>query len=373
MATKTLYEHQDDTVQDVVQSTDDVLIEKPTGSGKTIEATAIASLSVSAGKRVVVATTQEHVEDAFTKRDYDVLFRPSGEAIPCPSNLIRAARDGAEGSVQEIEAYLAAAEFPGYALACTHAAICRVDPLANVPYPLLGALLVVDESHHAPAVRLSQVVRRWKAAGGRVVFLTATGFRSDGDPVLLDQMRVIRRTLAQHMEEGFAPGKVGHEIVAVRAERVSVAEFAGEEVPPEHLQDRLVSEMVAAWTKHRPKTVIRVPILKGGSGGMVEKVVAAFRAEGARVLDVSGQLPADKARFLGALPTERAASHYDSSKFDVLVGVQRVTEGMDWPLCSTVYVVGLPQSLVTVTQLLGGRPGTSGSSAATRRPRPGGR
>ena len=36
-----------------------------------------------------------------------------------------------------------------------------------------------------------------------------------------------------------------------------------------------------------------------------------------------------------------------------MVGIQRVMEGTDWPVCSAVYCVGMPGSLNTVVQLLG--------------------
>ena len=37
----------------------------------------------------------------------------------------------------------------------------------------------------------------------------------------------------------------------------------------------------------------------------------------------------------------------------MVVGIQRVMEGTDWPVCSAVYCVGMPGSLNTVVQLLG--------------------
>src|SRR5205823_2918372 len=42
-----------------------------------------------------------------------------------------------------------------------------------------------------------------------------------------------------------------------------------------------------------------------------------------------------------------------TSAFDVMVGIQRVLEGTDWPVCSAVYCVGMPGSLNTVVQFLG--------------------
>jgi superfamily II DNA or RNA helicase len=44
---------------------------------------------------------------------------------------------------------------------------------------------------------------------------------------------------------------------------------------------------------------------------------------------------------------------FAESKYDVVVGIQRVLEGTDWPVCSAAYCVGMPGSLNTVVQFLG--------------------
>jgi len=57
----------------------------------------------------------------------------------------------------------------------------------------------------------------------------------------------------------------------------------------------------------------------------------------------------DKERFLTALGAEKTRSHAES-QYDVVVGIQRVMEGTDWPVCAAVYCVGMPGSLNTVVQ-----------------------
>src|SRR6202011_1504641 len=78
----------------------------------------------------------------------------------------------------------------------------------------------------------------------------------------------------------------------------------------------------------------------------------ALSAQGARILGATGTGAADKQRFLSALEAERSRT-YATSGFDVMVGIQRVLEGTDWPVCSAVYCVGMPGSLNTVVQFLG--------------------
>src|SRR5213076_1500373 len=96
-----------------------------------------------------------------------------------------------------------------------------------------------------------------------------------------------------------------------------------------------------------------VPPMRGGrSGELVTRLVQALSAQGARVLDATGTGTVDKQRFLIGLEAEKNRTHATSA-FDVMVGIQRVMEGTDWPVCSTVYCVGMPGSLNTVVQLLG--------------------
>src|SRR5207302_832208 len=78
----------------------------------------------------------------------------------------------------------------------------------------------------------------------------------------------------------------------------------------------------------------------------------ALTWHGARVLDATGIAGSDKDRFLTALEAEKNRTHA-ASAFDVMVGIQRVLEGTDWPVCSAVYCVGMPRSLNTVVQFLG--------------------
>lgn len=342
----------------------DALIDYPTGSGKTVMIVGAASRLLAKGSRVLIATPQQHIEEAFSDRPYSALADAAGRTDQCPAEMIEAARDASGGSVRAVVAYLKAAP-AGRALVCTHAALTRLlDPaLADtMPADLTDSYLVVDEAHRIGAPALGQVAEAWRRLGGIVVEFTASAFRADGDPVVLKAHPVhgrepllVRRTLAQHMEEGEAPAGVETEVRAIKVDAVvTVDETTGEAAPPEAVQDAIVADLVKTWRADgRPKSVVRVPVMTGGSGGMVRKVVDAMTAAGARVLDVSGGTKADKDRFLSALPAERRLPHHADSKYDVLVGVQRVTEGLDWPLCSTVYVVGLPASLVLVTQLLG--------------------
>src|SRR6202171_5428999 len=236
--------------------------------------------------------------------------------------------------------------------ACTHAAVNQLTP-DKLPADLCGRALFIDEAHHASADGLAQLVTLWRERGGQLFFFTATPYRGDGRPVKLEGMRSFRRSLAEHMAEGFAPRRLESEIVALGrpGDAITPGQFTGEKAPPDWAE--VVNNILLRWTDDgRPKAIVRVPPMRGGSAGRVAVLIRALQAQGARVLDATGTAADEQQRFLDELKAEKNRD-FSSSEYDVVVGIQRVMEGTDWPVCSAVYCVGMPGSLNTVVQLLG--------------------
>jgi hypothetical protein len=360
-ARKSLRPYQARLIADVCRSSGPVLVEQPTGSGKTMQIVTLVAMQL--GQRfshAVIAAPQQQIEHAFVHPDYRLVAFPTcrGVAAPdieVPEGLILGARTSKQlNSASRLIAYLRHHGPKDHAIACTHAALKRLH-LERVPDDLSGKALFLDEAHHASADGLSEIVSLWRERGGQLYFFTATPYRGDGRPVALDGMRLYRRSLAEHMAEGFAPRHLESEIVALghRGDRITAAQFTGEEAPPASYFDELIAAVCRRWTDDgRPKAIVRVPPMRGGSGGLVARLIHALASQGARVLDATGTGAEDKRRFLDALEVEKARSHAES-QCDVIVGIQRVMEGTDWPVCAAVYCVGMPGSLNTVVQLLG--------------------
>jgi Type III restriction enzyme, res subunit len=356
---KTLRPYQARLITDVCRSDGHVLVEQPTGSGKTMQVVTLVAMQL--GRRfshAVIAAPQQQIEEGFTDLDYRYVGFPAcqGAAAPdieVPEHFVWGARNSKQlSSTKRLIAYLRQPGPCDHALACTHAALNCLDP-EKLPADLSGKALFIDEAHHASADGLSELVTLWRDRGGRLYFFTATPYRGDGRPVALEDMRLYRRSLAEHMAEGFAPRHLESEIVALgrRGDKVSAGQFTGEEAPPDW--NEVVHGVCRRWTEEgRPKTIVRVPPMRGGSAGRVAVLIRALQSQGARVLDATGTGVEDKKRFLAALKAEKNRSHAES-RFDVVVGIQRVMEGTDWPVCSAVYCVGMPGSLNTVVQLLG--------------------
>src|SRR5882672_11713568 len=98
-ATKKLRPYQVRLVTDVCRATENVLVEQPTGSGKTVEIVTLVAMHL--GRRfshAVISAPQEQIEQGFVKRDYQVIAYPDthGVAVPSiqvPKGLIKGARE----------------------------------------------------------------------------------------------------------------------------------------------------------------------------------------------------------------------------------------------------------------------------------------
>jgi hypothetical protein len=360
LSSKTLRPYQARLLADVCRATCDVLVEQPTGSGKTMQIVTLVAMQL--GQRfthAIISAPQEQIEHGFVHRDYERVewSRHAGVAVPAvevPEEIILASRKSYLGSVRQIRSYL---RLPGsleYALACTHAALNHLTT-EDLPDDLSGKALFIDEAHHASANGLSQLVSVWRKRRGQLFFFTATPYRGDGRAVALPGMRLLRRSLAEHMAEGFAPGHLDSEIVALGnpGDSITAGQFTGEDAPPASYFDGLVQAICRKWVDDgKPKAIVRVPPMRGGSQGLVSRLIHALSGNGARVHNATGTGAADKQRFLAALSSEKNRTFADSN-FDIIVGIQRVMEGTDWPVCSAVYCVGMLGSLNTVVQLLG--------------------
>src|SRR5712671_3574402 len=97
-STKKLRPYQVRLVTDVCRATEDVLVEQPTGSGKTMQIVTLVAMHL--GERfshALIAAPQEQIEHGFVHRDYRRVDWPHSEgvAVPgieVPEDVIHAAR-----------------------------------------------------------------------------------------------------------------------------------------------------------------------------------------------------------------------------------------------------------------------------------------
>ena len=125
---KTLRPYQARLVTDVCRATGDVLVEQPTGSGKTMQIVTLVAMQLGRHfTHAVIAAPQEQIEQGFVHRDYQRVdwSQHAGVALPSvevPEELILASRKSDLGSVKQIRSYLRLSGPLEHVLACTHAA-----------------------------------------------------------------------------------------------------------------------------------------------------------------------------------------------------------------------------------------------------------
>src|SRR4051794_19192039 len=84
--TKKLRPYQVKLVTDVCRATDDVLVEQPTGSGKTVQIVTLVAMYL--GRRfthAVISAPQEQIEQGFVKRDYHAIAFPDHQGVAVPA------------------------------------------------------------------------------------------------------------------------------------------------------------------------------------------------------------------------------------------------------------------------------------------------
>ncbi|WP_339908977.1 DEAD/DEAH box helicase [Symmachiella dynata] len=356
MTSRTLRPYQRNVINEICNCDEHLLIQQPTGSGKTlILGAASVSMLDSSITHAIIACPQVQIERGFVGLAGRVdtgsgLVDFSGDKI---CTLPKRAKAGAVLSYINSNA-------PGYVIATTHQTLGSLSS-GSLPDELHGKVLFVDEAHHAAenVTRLGDLVRAWHQRGGRVIYATATDFRTDSAPVTIPGMRTVRRSLAEHMQDPdgpYAPERIESEIVSVDlADRKPTAkEVHGNELFDERHQRLLIEHMVHKWlADDKPKTIIKIPIINAGTRCIVKGLVAAFQKAGARVQDATGTTSADQRRFHSFLEQQREEGKRFDDAHDVVIGIQRVIEGTDWPWCSDVFVVGMPSSLQQIIQLLG--------------------
>src|SRR6266566_5318229 len=84
--TKQLRDYQVKLVTDVCRASEDVLVEQPTGSGKTVQIVTLVAMHL--GQRfthAVISAPQEQIEQGFVKRDYHSITFPERAGVACPA------------------------------------------------------------------------------------------------------------------------------------------------------------------------------------------------------------------------------------------------------------------------------------------------
>ncbi len=365
--TRVLRDYQDDAakfcISEIMDGQDLVVLAMPTGSGKTLTTQYTLAKLRHHFPGAVIATPFIAIEEGFRPTHLMNVFRPMEPGVASdsccvidPTWFMEDLRETGDKRGHFDTALSGSSSRPF--LPTTHSQLTSWD-IEALPEDLCERILVIDEAHHLmfdkegrPLNELSVFLKAWMDRMGTAILLTATPYRTDGAQVYLNYARVYTRTLAEHMNSGWAPRNLRVESHILTSTAESTEEMSGN-VLPKDLGSSLV-EIATRWVADgQQKAIINVPSKGSAEFADALKEVLEQLSPGVRVLNAVGDTPSIKETLNAALEQERAVTRYEDSQVDVIIACRRFDEGVDWPLCSQVYICNIPASMRLIVQRLG--------------------
>jgi Rad3-related DNA helicase len=98
MPLKVLRPYQADLIDEVLRTPGHILVQAPTGSGKTLQIIALCHLLKDDYDRILIAAPQQQIEEGFTSEAGSVTYPYDARAVPLPE--IKASRESSLRSRQ---------------------------------------------------------------------------------------------------------------------------------------------------------------------------------------------------------------------------------------------------------------------------------
>lgn len=302
--------YQEDMIADVRQamrSHHSVLLQAPTGAGKTAITVYMMGRAAAQGKRAYFLVHQNELLSQTSK----ALWRQKLEHGMIASGKARSTMLAQVASVQTL--------------------IRRMD-LYKEP-----DLIIIDEAHRAAAKTYQEILKRWPNA--RVIGLTATPQRTDGKPLdLMFDDLVMGPSIAQLTEAGylcdyelFAPPNA----IDLSGIKTSMGDYAKDQLEAAVDKPTITGDAVAHYLKHArgKRCVVMCVSIKHA-----EHVIDQYKAAGVLAEHIDGTMT----------EAQRTAAlwRFAVGECRVLANVQLMIEGVDIPAIECVQWLRPTKSLV---------------------------
>lgn len=337
------------------------LLSSPTGSGKSVMVQALISYLIQGGviTHALVAAPQIQIEQGFLfgrdakgrviKGSQRRIRSYKGDLTLHPSKWV-----AKRHNTKRIRTFLSHPPRGKQAVVVvtTHKALTDARKRRDLlPASLTNRLLVVDEAHRAGVKNLmGPLITEWLDRGGRVLYVTATPFRTSGDSIIPETACQMVRTMAEHADGVHAPAHLHVEALPLSLEAKSSSEYNGDTLAQGD-RDLAATEVGDLWIRDgKPKAVIIVPAKD--SDEWSSHLARTLTEKGARVYNAVGA-DKDPGALTELLQQERSVSNYSDSVVDVILACRRFDEGTDWPLCSHVYNIQIPGAFLLILQRWG--------------------
>lgn len=284
-----------------------VLLQAPTGAGKTAITVFMMGRAAQQGKRAYFLVHQNELLSQTSK----ALWRQQLEHGMIASGKQRSTMNAQVASVQTL--------------------IRRID---KYPEP---DLLIIDEAHRGAAKTYQAITERWPNA--RVIGLTATPQRTDGKPldVLFDTI-VMGPTIRQLMDAGYL---CDYELYAppsaldLSSVKTSMGDYAKDDLEAAVDKPSIIGDAVNHWLTHArgKRCVVMCVTIKHS-----QHVVEQYKAAGVPAEAIDGSMT--------DVQRQAALDRFARGETLVLSNVQLMIEGVDVPAIEVVQWLRPTKSLV---------------------------
>ena len=211
-------------------------------------------------------------------------------------------------------------------------------------------VILVDEVHHSPSKTYKAVLDDLGVLSpdpARPVFacgFTATASRADGGLGEIWDEAVFEKSLTWAIKQGYLVAPRGLTVVLPDMDLTKVAVRAGDYAPGEleHVMQASVDTTVAAMITHAAG---RASIVFAAGVDHAEALAAALTANGIRAAAVTGAMSSRE--------RQKVYADFTEARSDVMVTVQVLTEGADFPRCDCVVMARPTRSQTLYSQMVG--------------------
>lgn len=306
-----------------------------TGSGKSFAIRGIFDNIMSKYTHFIVIVPTNSIKPSFSDNNFNLKINE------IDSNTCK-----------KINAYLLSSG--GNGIITTHAAFSNID----INFDCSNMILAIDEAHHAGEnTKLINVIKKWIDCGGTCLYVTATPTRTNGKSAVhifnTSEDMISIRSIKDQMEGGFCPSQICCDLVKVESDCFDPGDqVIGAPVDKEKLANHIIEQLSDdCW----PKTIIR---LKNTGSQLKNKELINYINN--RLIESNPNIKTilatrneDLKKLNNILKSDKNKSSIKESEIDIIIGINAVVEGLDWPNCSHFYFIGIPDSVLLLTQATG--------------------
>jgi DNA repair protein RadD len=276
-----------------------IILVAPTGSGKTVIASAIIAQAVTQHRSVLVLAHRREIITQTSRKLHDHGIR---------HGIIQA---GFEKLLRPMEAVQVAS------IQTLHARAVRSDSMKLPP----AHLLIIDEAHHCPATTYTKIINAYPDAV--LLGLTATPCRGDGRglggifEIIIECPQVADLITQSHLVKTrvYAPVNPNLKGITVRN-----GDYAENELAARMDRDKLVGDIVTHWHRYGER---RRTVAFGCSVGHSVHITEEFIKAGVKAEHIDGTTPKDQ--------RDATLVRLASGEIELVSNCMVLTEGWDMP------------------------------------------